>query len=102
MSKATKTTKLLRCALEEYLREVGGHIMVLGREAEIVLPVVIEEVPGGVQFNLKGRIVGDYIEIYECTVSYESETHHVEPVDLETWALYVNEKFSKICESCRS
>lgn len=98
----SKTTKLLRCALEEYLREVGGHITIHGEEAEIVLPVVIEEVPGGVQFNLKGRIVDDYVEIHECTVSYESETHHVEPIDLETWALYVNEKFSKICGSRRN
>ncbi len=95
MSKSSKTVRLLRCALEEYLRAVGGHIMFTNDEVEAVLPVVIEEVPGGVQFNLKGRLVGNYIEIYECTVSYESETHHVEPIDLETWALYVNERFSK-------
>ncbi|ABN70535.1 hypothetical protein Smar_1445 [Staphylothermus marinus F1] len=91
--------KLLRCAIEEYIRKTGGHIIVEDHTVEIFLPVVIDEVPGGVQFKIKGRIEDDYVVIEQCTITVENEFHDIKPIDLTNWTNYVNENFSYACKS---
>jgi hypothetical protein len=91
--------RLLKCAIEEYIRRMGGHILVEDNDVEIYLPIIIEEVPGGVQFKLKGRISGDYIVVTYCEATVEDEAHSIKPSDLVNWAHYVNERFSYACKS---
>ena len=88
---------MLWCALEEYVRKTGGHITKENRKVEVILPVIVEEVPGGIQFRLKGRIENEYYVIEECITMYQGESHKIKPIDLENWANYVNEHFSYAC-----
>ena|GEM_PF-5259877 len=90
--------KLVKCALEKYIDEIGGQIHEESGKVEIIVPIAVEEVPGGVQFTLKGRIEGDYIVIEEVTVSYHDEHANIKPIDLESWIHYVNERFSPLCK----
>ncbi len=90
--------KLLRCAIEEYIRKMGGHILVEDDNVEIYLPIIIEEVPGGVQFKLKGKITNNYIIVTYCEAAVEDEAHSIKPADLVNWAHYVNERFSYACK----
>lgn len=91
--------RLLKCAIEEYTRKTGGHIIVEDNNVEIYLPVVIDEVPGGAQFKIIGRIEEDYIVIVRCIATVENESHDIKPVDLKNWVNYVNERFSYACNS---
>ncbi len=90
--------KLVKCALEKYIDEIGGQIHEESGKVEIIVPIAVEEVPGGVQFTLKGRIEGDYIVIEEVTVSYHDEHANIKPIDLESWIHSVNERFSPLCK----
>ncbi|WP_245521821.1 hypothetical protein [Staphylothermus hellenicus] len=89
----------MKCAIEEYIRKTGGQLVIEDHSVEVYLPVVIDEVPGGVQFKMKGRIENDYIVVEECTVTVENESHNIKPVDLMNWTNYVNENFSYACKS---
>ncbi len=90
--------RLLKCALEKYIDEMGGQVHEDAGNLEIIVPIAIEEVPGGVQFTLRGRIEGEYVVIEEVMVSYHDEQAIIKPIDLESWIHYVNERFSPLCK----
>lgn len=78
-------------ALAEYIKRMGGHLYVdKNRVVDVYLPVVVEEVPGGVQYHLIGKLVDDIVVVKACIVMYQDEIHEVDPSELAGWANYVN------------
>lgn len=82
-------------AITEYIRRMGGQLYVSKGVVDVYLPVIIEEVPGGVQYHLIGRLVDDRVVVYRCFVTYQDEIREVDPSELIEWAKYVNKSFHK-------
>ncbi len=91
----TEGVELYYDAITEYIKRMGGQLYVSKGVVDVYLPVVIEEVPGGVQYHLIGKLVDDKVLIYKCFVTYQDEIHEVEPDELRDWARYVNNTFHK-------
>ncbi len=95
-----KRIEIFYDALTEYIKRMGGHLLIDKHGiVDVYLPVVIEEVPGGVQYHLIGKILGDRVVVEKCIVMYEDEIHEVDPSELEGWANYVNTSFRRIISS---
>jgi len=85
-------------ALKSYIDKVGGTLIEENNNVEILIPVVVEEVTGGIQFHLKGTRIGDDVVIKSCTVTIESEkTASIDVSDLDPWLRYIAEKCMPSC-----
>ncbi len=83
-------------ALTEYIKRMGGQLYVSGKGiVDVYLPVIVEEVPGGVQYHLIGKLVDDKVVVYKCIVMYQDEIHEVKPEELANWANYINTSFRR-------
>jgi hypothetical protein len=88
------TLKIYYDALAHYIKQMGGQLYVDRHGiVNVYLPIVIEEVPGGVQYHLIGRIQDEHVIVEKCIVMYEDSIHEVDPSELEQWASYVNSFF---------
>ncbi len=81
-------------AMKRYVERMGGDIRVSGDTVEIYIPVVVEEVAGGVQFQFIGRLRGDELLLEKCYVRTEEEKREVHLEDLVPWINYINKVFS--------
>ncbi len=81
-------------ALKRYVERVGGDIRVAGDIVEVYVPVVVEEVAGGVLFQFIGRVEGDDAVLEKCYLRTEDEKREIHLEDLEPWIRYIARVFS--------
>ena len=85
-------------AMKKYVDRVGGSVIEEGDRVEIIIPVVIDEVAGGVQFRLKGHIENSDLVITQCNIHIEAEQRvKVNVKDLDPWLRYIAEKCQDLC-----
>jgi len=81
-------------ALKEYIDRIGGTIIIDNSDVDIIIPVEVEEVSGGIQYRIKGRIEGNDVVIEDCVVSIEAtKVANIDVRDLVPWLKYISEYF---------
>lgn len=82
-------------ALKNYVDRIGGTIIIEGDSIDVFIPIAVEEVAGGIQYHIKGKVVGSDMVLEECTIHVEAgKVASVNVKDLVPWLKYISEYFS--------
>ncbi len=91
-----KPVKIQLKALKDYIDRIGGTIIIEGNNVEVFIPVEVEEVAGGIQYHIKGRIEDNDIIIETCVVNVETgRVASIDIKDLLPWLKYISERFGE-------